>query len=399
MQKDSEVEVSIETTGFGGDGIGRLDGMVVFVRGALPGETVRVRLTEVRKRFAKGELLQVQTPAPQRQAPDCPLAVACPGCSYQHVAYPAELAYKQEQLEGLLAKLGGLQELPLLEPIGASKPEGYRNKIVLHSDGEGALGYYGFDNRTVLDVPCCPLAVPAIQEALPDIRAKSAGRLQQHDSITVRWTAADGVLYWTNQHAPRSWLTECDDRGPLQVPAGSFWQVNPGMLPKLLDIVRGMIQSCEPEHVLDLYCGAGLFALAAADGVKHVLGVEMQREAIRAARANAASRKLSQVLFAAGDSASLYPEAMGQVDGETSLLIVDPPREGLSKKLSALLGDANRPGPRNLLYISCAADTLARDLKRLCADAYQVVSIQLLDLFPRTAHFETIVLLERRSAG
>ncbi len=395
MQNGQEVELRIETTGFGGDGIGRLDGMVVFVRGALPGEQVRVRLTKVQKRFAHGALLEVVAPSALRVTPACPLAADCPGCSYQQVAYEGELACKAEQLQGLLAKLGGLPDAPVGEPIGANTCEGYRNKIVLHSDGAGALGYFGLDNRTILDVPCCPLAVPALQEILPTARMKWKDHMKQGDTLTLRWTEKDGAMYWLNREAPHDWLHEKVGTDTFLVPGSGFWQVNPGMTPRLVDLVQALVRAAQPQHLLDLYCGAGLFGLTAAEEVEHVLGVELQAESIRAARANAAKRGMDQVMFAVGESSQLYPEAMARVDGSATFVIVDPPRAGLARPLCAHLADPHKPGPQHLLYISCSADTLARDLKQLCADVYAPQRVQLLDLFPRTAHFETVVLLQR----
>jgi len=395
VEAGSEVDLEIVDMAYGGSGVGRLDGMAVFVPGCLEGERVRVRLEVVHKRYAEAGLLEVLTPSPHRREPSCPLADRCPGCAYQHVDYPEEVAIKQRQLASLLQRMGGQESVTMDEAVPAPSELGYRNKVVLHNGPEGQLGYYGRDNRTVIDVARCPLAVEAINNDIAAVRADTAytQSLPPRASVTFRWTETDGVRHWKDGDGAGGPVTEKTPIGEVRLPAGGFAQVNNAVAGKLVEAAVRWIKDQAPEFLVDLYCGAGVFALAAAQaGVPNVLGVEVNGPAIRAAKTNARQLKLAGMKFAEGDAAEFFVQAIQQVDADRTAVIVDPPREGLSPALcEALL----KHRPASLLYISCAPDTLARDLKRLTAEAYVLERCQLFDMFPRTAHFETMAILRR----
>jgi len=397
FEAGTEVELEIVDVAYGGRAVGRHDGMAVFVPGCLEGERVKVRLETVHKRYAEAGLLEVLTPSPHRREPACPLADRCPGCTYQHVDYAEEVRIKQRQLASLLRRLGGLDAVEMADPASSPCSLGYRNKIVLHVGPEGQLGYYGRDNRTVIDVGHCPLAVEAINTDLAAVRADSAfmQSLVPRGSVTFRWTEADGVRHWKDDESAGGALTESTPIGDVKLPAGGFAQVNNAVAAMLVADTIAWIQVQVPQFLIDLYCGVGIFALAAVQaGVPNVLGVEVNGPAIRAAKANARQLKLTGVKFAEGDAAAVFDQAIRQVDAGLTAVIVDPPREGLS---SALCESLLMHRPAGLLYISCAPDTLARDLKRLTAEAYVVERCRVLDMFPRTAHFETMTFLRRKT--
>ncbi len=388
----AEIEIDIHDVAFGGRGVGRHEGCVVFVPGTLAGERVRVGLTKCRKRFAEAKLLEVLTPSEERLAPACPLSDRCPGCSYQHVKYEAEVRLKQAQLEGLLKRIGGLDEVSFEEPIASPRELGYRNKLVLHAQRERKLGYFGDDNRTVIDIPACPLATQQINDKLHSVRAnlKFMKRLRPNARVTFRWTETDGVLHWINRESGQDRLTEISPIGEIEVPRRAFYQVNPWAGTLLVEHVRALIESTKPTYLLDLYCGVGLFALSAAQlGIPHVLGVERQPTAIRAAKQNVKRLKLDAE-FLSEDAEAVAGEALDKVDANAAMVVVDPPREGLEKELVDTLIDKR---PATIAYVSCAADTLARDLKTFVSAGYEVVQCQLIDMFPRTPHFESVTLL------
>jgi len=388
----AEIELDIHDVAFGGRGVGRHDGCVVFVPGTLAGERVRISLTKCRKRFAEAKLLEVLTPSEERVAPACPLSERCPGCSYQHVNYEAEVRLKQAQLEGLMKRIGGLDDVSFKEPIASPRELGYRNKLVLHAQRERKLGYFGDDNRTVIDIPACPLAAQQINDKLRGVRAnlKFMKQLRPNARVTFRWTETDGVLHWINRESGQDRLTEIAPIGEIEVPRRAFYQVNPWAGALLVECVSELIESTKPTYLLDLYCGVGLFALAAAQrGVPHVFGVERTPTAIRAAKQNAKRLDLP-VEFMAEDAEAVAEEALSKVDAAETMVIVDPPREGLDKELvDALVAKS----PATIAYVSCAADTLARDLKAFVAAGYEVAQCQLIDMFPRTPHFESVTLL------
>jgi tRNA/tmRNA/rRNA uracil-C5-methylase (TrmA/RlmC/RlmD family) len=212
-------------------------------------------------------------------------------------------------------------------------------------------------------------------------------------AVTLRWTETDGALAWHEADRGQGMLTETTALGPVDVPRRAFFQVNPSVSGPMLEYVTGLIKGQTPTYLLDLYCGVGLFALAAGKaGVRHVLGVEWQRAAVRAARRNARRLALPGVQFVAERLHNCIDEALKHVTRGDTMVVVDPPRKGVDKQsLSALA----RHRPRAIVYVSCAPDTLARDIATLRAGGYRVAGTQLFDMFPRTSHFESVTVLQQ----
>lgn len=412
MAFEKRYEGVVESVAYGGSGVVRQDGFVVFIPGVLPGERIRYRVLAGRRHFSQGVLLDVLEPSPDRVEPECPLMIrprgigptpmaVCPGCSYGHIQYKRELALKQEQFAEVLGRIGGLKDLTFRKPIGAPRPLYYRNKITLHAQKDGRetrLGYQGADNRTVLDIPACPLAVEPINTLLSELRGKPGffNTLRQDMDVTLRWTERDGAQWWRGDASPRdTWLLEETPGGSLRVPRGGFFQVNPWSAALLFDTVQGILRQARPGRFVDLYCGVGFFSLAAAAaGIKNGIGLDVDPAVIAAAGENGARHKLAGFSFQAGSAErGVGPLLEGGEPGST-LLLVDPPRTGLDVSVTAAI-TAFRP--RDLVYVSCAADTLARDLGRLVAAGYKPKRLQLVDMFPRTPHFEAVAWL--RLAG
>ena len=388
----TEIEVDIHDVAFGGRGVGRHDGCAVFVPGTLTGERVRIRLTKCRKKFAEAALLEVLVPSEHRIEPACSLSDRCPGCSYQHISYDEEVRLKQQQLEGLLKRIGGLADVAFEARIASPRPLGYRNKIVLHAQRERKLGYFGEDNRTVVDIPGCPLAVGPINDELAKLRSNSKmlKRMRPNAAVTFRWTEADGALHWIDRESGIDRLTETSPIGDMRVPRRAFYQVNTDAGAALVSHVSALIKAEAPKYLIDFYCGVGLFALAAAHhGVPHIFGIERQSVSIRAAIQNAKAMGV-RAEFVSADVEALAEAALEQVDSAQAMVVVDPPRQGLEQEFIETVIAAC---PAVLVYVSCAADTLARDLKQLTESAYEVVNCQLIDMFPRTPHFESVTVL------
>jgi 23S rRNA (uracil1939-C5)-methyltransferase len=400
----------VERVAYGGQGVVRLDGFVVFVPGVLPGEKIRFRIRSDRRTYAQGELLEVLEAAPGRRPPECPLMTRprglgpeaisiCPGCAYGHMTYERELELKQEQFEEVLSRLGGLKKVVCQKPIGAPRPLQYRNKLVLHAQKdstETTLGYLGVDNRTVLDIPACPLAVPPLNELLATLRAKP-GFFQtlRHDmDVTLRWTERDGALFWRGEPEARDpWLLEATPAGPLLVPRDGFFQVNPWSAALLIETVQAVLRQAKPGRFVDLYCGAGLFSLAAARcGIETGIGLDADPAVIAAATQNALRHGLAGFSFQALSAEQGIGSALEGGPAASTLLLVDPPRTGLDLAVTSAIAAAK---PKDVVYVSCSADTLARDLARLALAGYQPKRLQLVDMFPRTAHFEAVVWLRQ----
>lgn len=380
--------VLTEGFAYGGEAFGHLpDGRICFFRGGVPGETAEVELTFSKRSFARGALKRVPEPGAKRIVPECPHAVRsdgcgfCPGCSFQQVAYSEELAWKQRQLSDFLVR-GNLAEPSVLDvPVAAPSRFGWRNRLKL-SAAEGRIGFFAEDNRTVIDIEHCPLAASEIDAALPEHR-----REVKDGEVFFRWTPRDGVVVNGGDRV----LTEhLEGFGDFSVPASSFFQTNPQVAVQLAHGVAETLRLLGARRLWELYCGVGVFSLIAAqeiDGLRSV-GVELDASAVGCAVRNARSRGVAErCRFEVGNAEKWRTIPRG-IDPDA--VLVDPPRRGLSERLSEALKRWRVP---HIIYISCAPDTLARDLRRL-AGHYRVAFCRLYDMFPATSHFETLVRLD-----
>ncbi len=378
------MQLSIADVGYGGVGVARTAEGVVFVPGAFMGETVEAEVVSRKKRFAQARLCRVLTPSPERIEPE---TAVVPGMPYAALRYEAEVRLKQMQLETLLQRIGRFEALPFLRsPVASPLRAHYRNKLTLHWDGR-YLGYVGDDNRTILPIASCPLSDGTINHTLAQLRTDRAAlrRLRPGQRVVFRQTAHDGVVVGLG-HPPRGQLTESLGGLTLTVAADAFFQVNRSCAERLLEAFRSGVVGA--QRVFDLYCGCGLFGLVAAEaGAQSLFGLEVSPSAIASATANA--RRLGVKADYRCAPSEALPEALPEAD----LWVVDPPRDGLSDEMRALL---LKHCPPRVAYISCGPDTLARDLATL-APTYAIDSVQLFDFFPRTAHFETLTFLSRRA--
>jgi 23S rRNA (uracil1939-C5)-methyltransferase len=406
------VTLTITEVAYGGKGIGRHEGKVCFVPGVLPGETVVAERVRDRGGYWEARLREIVEPVPARVAPACPYAFqcpaagsgvrapaaagACPGCCYQQAAYGEELRIKERQLQSLMLRHARVDADVFQPPVPAAAPLGYRNKMALHAQADGAamrLGYVLEDNATILDIAACPLAVPPLNALLQQLREEPSFRRTLKDGMTVtfRWTEPNGAVWWRNRAAENDvWLVESSRIGPLSVPRNSFYQMNPVMADRLVEAVQERVRAALPGIFVDLYCGIGVFALAAAAlGVPQVIGVDLDGPGIKAADYNARKLGFANTTWKAVKAQEGIRQLTLARPGHTTLL-VDPPRTGLGLET---VRQVLKQRPARLLYVSCAPDTLARDVAWLKEGGYAVGAVQLFDLFPRTAHFETLAEL------
>jgi tRNA/tmRNA/rRNA uracil-C5-methylase (TrmA/RlmC/RlmD family) len=392
------VELAIEEVVFRGKGLARHAGFVVFVPRTLPGERVAARVVRRHARYAEAEPVRIIESSATRRQPECSLADVCPGCAYQHADYPEEVRIKSWQLANMLARHAGVEPSACCGPVAAPNRLGYRNKIVLHGGvggGRPVLGYYAADNETLVDVPACPLAAPPLNERLAELRGATepADGTGVCRALTLRWTPRDGALHWAGR-PPRDAapLTESTCLGDLRVPRGSFFQVNPAVADACVQEVAALLSGLPRGPVVDLYCGVGVFALVAARlGFGPVVGVDVDEAAIGAARWNAGSLGLSGAIeFIAASAGRAAGAALRAMSGRGGVAIVDPPRTGLDR---GTMGQILRHRPAHVLYLSCSADTLARDVRVLRGAEYRADSARMFDMFPRTAHFEALAHL------
>lgn len=353
---------------FGGDGVGRFQHLVIFVPGALPGEEIEIEVTEVKKNFARGRLLRLLRPSPERVQPLCPYFGECGGCQYQHYAYPAQLLLKQKQVTDILQRIGGFAQ-PVVRPVvPCPQPYGYRNRIMVRSQWDKfkqalVIGFIKADNRLVVDVEECRIAEPGLNERLKQVRAKPPHK---------------GGIKVVLRVPPPGW----------EVPHDSFFQNNFFLLPRLVEVVREYFHSSRNRFLIDAYCGVGFFSIELADLAETFVGVEYDRMAIKAAQINMNRRGRVNGEYLAGQTEELLPKLLKRFDPAQSTLILDPPRTGCPREfLEQLKGQP----PSQIIYVSCHPATLARDLRLLCAEnAYELAQVTPLDMFPQTQHIECV---------
>ena len=365
--------LTIDAIAYGGEAVGRRSsGAVCFVRGALPGEVVEVEITEEKKRFSRGKVLSLITPSPHRITPACPYAAVCPGCAFQHCTYDLETEWKQKQFERFLQKFPGER----MAFFAAPERFFQRNRLKLACES-GKAGYRGFDNRTLVPVDRCLLVQEEINTALQNTAIPAEGTLFFRS--TPSWS---GEV----REFQEEYLTETiPGAGSFKVPVQGFFQTNIAAAAELCARVVQTVREFDAKNMLELFCGVGVFSIAAALQIPQLQchGIELAVSSIETAKLNAAFYGLEKrCTFQAGDAAD-FPA------GKYDLLLLDPPRNGLEKKLVRKVLKSSIPV---LVYISCGPDTLQRDLE-LLSERYTVLRSGALDMFPCTAHFETFTIL------
>lgn len=384
-----QIELDIDDINNLGAGVGRIDGWVVTVRGALGGERVRAAVYKNHKNYSEADLLKVVRASPQRVKPVCPLYGECGGCQYQHLSYEGQLKWKRKQVADAMKRIGGISAD--VKPTRPSPLQyGYRSKLTPHYEkprGEKMpIGFVRNGRRKELvDVPQCPIASPTINEALPKVRAKllaRAHKLKRGGTLLLR-DCIEGVCTDAT-----SSVTEIVSGVSYQFCAGEFFQNNPHILPELVEYA--ISQAAGPRFLIDAYCGVGVFALAAADRFEYVSGVEISSKAIVCANANARINNKRNCEFTMGKAEAIFQNAARKFPPSDCAAIIDPPRSGCDKSFLEQLIDF---APARIVYVSCAPDTQARDIAFLCANGYSLLELQPFDLFPQTRHIENVATL------
>jgi len=387
-----ELELTVETLTNLGHGLARDDGWVVMIPFALPGERVRARIFRNHKNYSEADLLEVTEASPDRVSPKCPLFGQCGGCQYQHLSYDGQREWKRGQVVELLERIGGITDVEVQPTHGSPRAYHYRSKLTPHHPGrkarEFAIGFLRYGRRNqIIDVPQCPIATEAINEALPQERAKliaKKDKFKRGSTLLLR-DVLEGV-----ETDPRAGVSEKVKDLVFQFKAGDFFQNNPFILPELIDYVLEQAEVDGLRFLVDAYCGVGMFALCAARRFERVAGVEINAQAVEHARMNAAANGIGNAEFTIGKSEEIF--ASLTFPGAESAMIIDPPRAGCDE---AFLHQLLAFSPARLVYVSCDPSTQARDLKLLRAGGYEIERVQPFDLFPQTRHIENVATLRR----
>ena len=446
------LELALTDLAYGGDAVGRYHGRAVFVPGGIPGERVRVRVVSEGKSSTRAELIKVLETSPERVAPRYPELSTSGGFQWQHIAYPAQVAWKTHIVRQLLTRIGHFAEPPVLPTIGM--PDGsdfwrYRTVAQFAIGPDGAIGFRRTNSREVLDMPDCPIVHPKLDTLYVAIRewmrarwgAEAAGFTER---FTIRVaatppdaastdTALNGYGLLTIEARPAGAFANADVMAALastmrseipglvgvvilgvpgghgrvtagsdfifervlnktyRVSAGSFFQVNAAQTPVLVREARAAARLEPADHLLDGYSGVGLFSLIFADDVARVHAIESHPGAVADARTSAALNHTSNVTVTEGVLERVLGALRSPRD-RADVVLVDPPRTGC---LPRALSEIQRFAPRTFVYVSCDPSTLARDLRIMCDNGYRLESVQPVDMFPFTTHIECVARCER----
>jgi 23S rRNA (uracil1939-C5)-methyltransferase len=449
VHRDQELELEIESLAYGGNGVARLNGFVVFVRRGLPGDRVRARVTKVKRGFAEATATEVLAPGPQRVEAPCRHYPACGGCRFQDLAYEAQVAAKEQQVREALRRIGGELEPPLEPIVPADEIFHYRNKMEYSFTSTEAGPAAGFHKAgrwdEVLEIEQCWLTTDlgneirnavrdwAREEGLPAYdQAEKTGYLRHlvvregrntgqalvqlvtaegrkfdqdyfvevlrrfPEVRSIHWAVNDQPSEVTNLPTELLWGEDAIEEELLglrfRVRPNSFLQTNSRMAEQLYELAREYAGLTGSETVWDLYCGIGTLGLALAPQALTVWGVEIVEEAVACAIENAELNNVTNAAFFAGNVGESVEE-LQERGGAPDVVVVDPPRAGLAGKALRRLGRIEAP---RIVYVSCNPTTLASDLKYLRAEhGYELKRARPVDMFPHTPHIETVALLER----
>ena len=449
-QKNDILTVIIEDMGHDGEGIGKADGYTLFVKDAVIGDVIEAKIMKAKKNYAYARLMRILEPSPHRVEPVCPMARPCGGCQLQMMDYQEQLRFKQKKIEDNLRRIGGFEQIPMEPILGMEQPFRYRNKaqFPVGTDKEGNLvtGFYAGRTHDIINNRNCYLGVEENRQVLDVVLGwmekygvsaydeKTGTGLVRH--ILIRYGFKTGemmvCLVINGERVPKQealverlreisgmtsittstnqertnvimgskirtlwgtpYISDYIGEVKYQISPLSFYQVNPVQTEKLYGTALEYAGLDGNETVWDLYCGIGTISLFLAQKAKKVYGVEIVPAAIEDARRNAELNGITNAEFFVGKAEEVLPEMYAKGEARADVIVVDPPRKGCD---AALLETVVKMQPERIVYVSCDSATLARDLKWLCAEGYELKRVRGVDMFPMTGHVETVVLLSK----
>ena len=459
MKKNDVVEVKIEDIGTSGEGIGRYEGMTLFIKDALVGDTVKAGIMKLKKTYGYARLIEIIEPSPDRVTPKCELSRKCGGCQIQALSYERQLTFKEHKIKNNLMRIGGFTEEQIdavMQPvIGMENPYHYRNKaqfpIGTDKEGNPVAGFYAGRTHSIIPVTNCYLGVDVNEQILQIVLAFlrkyqipaydeqtgsgivrhvltrygfttkelmvciviNADTLPHAEELIAELTKLEGMTSISvnvNKKQTnvilgdtvktlwgKSYITDYIGDVQYQISPLSFYQVNPVQTKKLYQTASDYAGLTGEETVWDLYCGIGTISLFLAKQAKKVYGVEIVPQAVADAKNNAKINGITNAEFFAGKAEEVYPDVVRQMKERGQQAYADVIVVDPPRKgcEESLLAAMVQMQPERIVYVSCDSATLARDLKYLCAQGYKLEKVQGVDQFCHTVHVETVVLLSK----
>ena len=452
-KKNDVLTVEIEDIGHDGAGIGKVDGYTLFVKDAVIGDVVEVKVMKAKKNYGYAKLLKIITPSASRVEPLCPYAKQCGGCQIQMMSYEEQLRFKENKVRNNLKRIGGFEEIPMEPILGMKNPFYYRNKaqFPVGYDKEGNLitGFYAGRTHSIINNRRCYLGVSENELVLNQVldwmernhisayEEESGKGLIRHVLIRYGFTTKEVMVCLVVNGAGipakedlieglrtipgmtsitissntkqtnvimgekitllwgQPYITDFIGNIQYQISPLSFYQVNPAQTKRLYETALEYAGLSGDETVWDLYCGIGTISLFLAQRAKQVYGVEIISAAIEDAKRNARLNQIENAQFFVGKAEEVLPEKYEKEQIYADVIVVDPPRKGCEE---SVLDTMVQMEPKRIVYVSCDSATLARDLKYLCERGYEMKKVKAIDQFPQTEHVETVVLLSHKKA-
>ena len=412
--KPETFDIQLEKHTYGGDAMGRLpDGRAVFIPFGLPGERVRVQLTDNKKNFARGEIIEIFETSKDRIQPRCKHFGECGGCHYQNLPYEKQLEIKTEILRDQLARIGKIENPPVQPMVACPHPWNYRNHIQFSLSKNGKLGFVRAPvqpspSRDILEISECHLPEPSINDVWPRLEfepetgiERVSLRAGQEDDLMLMLESGsletpeleiEAGISVTHNYEENTVVMAGNDHTfmdvlgrDFKVSAPSFFQVNTVMAGAMVQYLLDHLLITQASTALDIYCGVGLFSAFLAPKCRRVIGIEASPSACADFVSNL--DEFENVELYEG----LAEEVIPDLEGKPEIVLVDPPRAGLEKNV--VEGILNLK-PQVIAYVSCDPSTLARDARRLIEGGYELKQVVPFDLFPQTYHIESISMFE-----
>lgn len=396
-------------------GVCKINGMIVFVPKVLVGEKIRIRITEIKKNFARGKAVEILEESKERIESKCPYYEECGGCDLIHQTIDENLKFKREKVYNALKRIGKI-DVDVEKCVPSFKNDNYRNKASFKVEND-RIGFYKEATYQLTDIKECLLVENEINDCLKEVRNYIKNNNNKINSITIKYGNARGELlidiYSLDEEDikiidflidkvsclktaifndkvvyGKGYIEEISNGLMFDVSSKSFFQVNSMQAEKLYDTAIKSAKLSKNDVALDLYCGTGTITMIVSKYVKKVIGIEIVEDAIRNAKQNMNINNINNVNFICGDATKEISKIKEKID----VIFVDPPRKGMDRKAISIMKKIN---PKKIIYISCNPVTMARDISYL-TDLYDVKKVIPFDMFPNTAHVECVCVMERR---
>lgn len=450
IEKNKHYNIEINDMGSEGEGIGKIDGFTVFAENAVTGDFIETRIVKVKKSYAYGKIINIIKASPLRAEPICSHYPQCGGCNLQHISYEAQLEFKTQKVKNCLERIGGFKLIEINKTIGMNNPINYRNKaqfpVGKNKDGETVIGFYAKRSHNIINSDCCYIQNKANEKIIDCFRkfikkynikpydeinhsgilrhiitrvgsktgeiivtaVINSDKLDYSDELVKMLLKSNkdivGIALNINKEKTntiignkikiiygKGYITDYIGNLKFEISPLSFYQVNPKQTKILYEKVLEFAEPFE-KTVIDAYCGIGTISLFLAKKAKKVYGIEIVPQAIEDAKKNAQINNIENTEFFVGKSEDIIEKLYNEKNIRADIIVVDPPRKGCDTKLLNVISQMK---PEKIVYVSCDPATLARDLKILCENDFEIKKVQPVDMFCMSSHVETVVLLTK----